>query len=40
MGFKKKGGTIKRNKGGLLGVGKALRGFGAVARKKGGKIAY
>ena len=34
------GGVIKRNKGGFLGVGKALRGQGAVMRKKGGKIAY
>ena len=40
MGYKKKGGVIKRTKGGFLGVGKALRGQGAVMRKKGGKIAY
>ena len=40
MGYKKKGGVIKRNKGGFLGAGKALRGQGAVMRKKGGKIAY
>ena len=40
MGYKKKGGVIKRNKGRFLGVGKALRGQGAVMRKKGGKIAY
>jgi len=40
MGYKKKGGIVKRNKGGFLGVGKALRGHGAVMRKGGGKIAY
>jgi len=40
MGFKKKGGIIRRNKGGFLGAGKALRGQGAVMRKKGGKIAH
>jgi len=40
MGFKKKGGIVKRSKGGFLGAGKALRGQGAVMRKKGGKIAH
>ena len=39
MGFKKKGGIVRRSKGGFLGAGKALRGQGAVMRKKGGKIA-
>jgi hypothetical protein len=40
MGFKKKGGIVRRSKGGFLGAGKALRGQGAVMRKKGGKIAH
>ena len=40
MGYKKKGNIIRKNKGGFLGVGKALRGHGAVMRKKGGKIEY
>ena len=40
MDFKKKGGIIRRSKGGFLGAGKALRGQGAVMRKKGGKIAH
>ena len=30
--------VVKRSMGGAVGVGKALRGYGAVSRKKGGKI--
>ena len=40
MGFAKRGGVVKKNTGGFLGAGKALRGQGAVMRKKGGKIGY
>jgi hypothetical protein len=40
MGFAKRGGVVKKNTGGFLGAGKALRGQGAVMRKRGGKIGY
>ena len=37
---RKTGGIVRRQTGGYIGVGKALRGYGAVTRKKGGKVAY
>ena len=40
MGFAKRGGVVKKSTGGFLGAGKALRGQGAVMKKRGGKIGY
>ena len=40
MGFAKRGGVVRKSTGGFLGAGKALRGQGAVMRKRGGKIGY